>query len=141
MRGQSWLDDVAGDLAMWIDNTADEVARAFAPARAPFSAQITEEQKLGFYKDRIFNPDGSPNQAGRQAEIQRLGAEGFGHVYQQVLARYPELRPPPQAEIEVPEQWPPAGPAPAGPPGPPPGPLMMPPGPPPGPPVALPMGG
>lgn len=129
MRGQNMLDDVANDLALWIDKTATEVALAFAPARAPFSAKITEDQKLEFYKSRLFNPDGTPNQAGRQAEVARLGPEGFGQVYMAVVARWPELQPPEEPPIEVPEEW-----APAPPPtmamGPPPGQGMLPPGPP-----------
>jgi hypothetical protein len=121
----SMLDDVASDLAVWIDRTADEIARAMAPGRAPFAAPLTEEQKLEFYRNRLFNADGTPNPQGRQAEIQRLGVGGFTQVYKAVINRYPELKVPPPPEIAVPEQWPTA---PAGPPGPPPGP----PGPPPG---------
>jgi hypothetical protein len=122
-RGQSMLDDVANDLALWIDETATEVALGFSPARAPFSAQITEQQKLEFYKNQIFLPDGSPNQAGRQQQIARLGAEGFGQVYKAVVSAYPNLKPPPAPEVAVPEEWPTTAPV-----GPPPGPPMMPPG-------------
>jgi len=125
MPGEHPYDEIANDLALWIDRVGDEVARAFAPAKAPFSAPVTEQQKLEYYRSRLFNPDGSPNQQGRQAEIQRLGAEGFGQVYKAVLKAYPELRIPSPPPLEVPEQWPQLGPA--GPPGPPPGPPMMPP--------------
>lgn len=122
-RGTNMLDDIAEDLAVWIDQIAEETALAFAPARSPFSAPITEEQKLEFYRSRLFNPDGSPNTQGRTEEIERLGAEGFGRVYKAVVTRWPELRPPPPPPIEVPEQWPTA----PGPPGPPPGGPMLPP--------------
>jgi hypothetical protein len=122
MPGRSnFLDDVASDLAIWIDQTATEVALAFAPARAPFSANITEQQKLEFYKSRIFNPDGTVNAQGRAEEIDRLGGEGFGQVYKAVTTRWPELKPPPEGPIQVPPMMPPGPP----PPGPPPG--MMPP--------------
>ena len=94
------LDDIANDLALWIDDTATKVALAFAPGRAPFSAQVTEEQKLEFYTAQLFNPDGSPNQQGRSKEIARLGPEGFANVYQAVVRAHPELRPP----SEQPEQ-------------------------------------
>ena len=126
-RGQSMLDDVANDLSLWIDQTANQVALAFSPARAPFSAQITEQQKLEFYKSQLFNPDGSPNQAGRQTQIARLGAEGFGQVYKAVVSAYPELKPPePVSQADQILAQPPV-------PGPPPGPPMLPgpPGPPP----------
>jgi hypothetical protein len=121
------LDEVATDLAYWIDDTANKVALAFAPGRAPFSAELTEQQKLEFYKRQLFEPDGSPNQAGRARQIDRLGAENFSRVYKAVVQAYPELKP---AEVgpptEVPAEWP----------QPPPMPPMMPPGPPPpGPPM------
>jgi hypothetical protein len=92
---ETLLDDIAEDIALWIDQTAEEVAAAFAPGRAPFAAQLTEQQKLDYYRERIFNPDGSPNSQGRNEEIARLGAEGFAHVYQAVVKAFPELKPPP----------------------------------------------
>lgn len=122
------LDDVAGDLAQWIDQTAESVALAFAPARSPFSARITEEQKLQFYRSRLFNPDGSPNLQGRSEEVARLGPEGLGRVYKAVVQHWPELKPPEAPPLEVPAQWPQPGPM-SGPPGP--G-GLVPPGPPPG---------
>src|SRR5215471_9319938 len=112
----NFLDGIADDLAKWIDQTADQVALAFAPGRAPFSANISEEQKLEYYRSRLFNPDGSPNTQGREAEFQRLGPQGFAQVYKAILNRYPELRVPTPPPLEVPDQWP------APPPGPPPGP-------------------
>ena len=92
----SMMDEIALDLAMWIDETATEVALAFAPARAPFSAKVTEQQKLEFYKTRLFDPDGSPNVSGRNEEMARLGEEGFAKVYKAVVQAHPELKPPPQ---------------------------------------------
>jgi hypothetical protein len=129
----NFLDDISDDLANWIDSTASSVALAFAPARAPFSANITEDQKLEFYRTRLFSPDGTPNVQGRQEELQRLGPEGFGHVYQAVVKRWPEYRPAEPAPIEVPKEWP------ASPQGPP-GATPAPPGVPPGPPAAPPPG-
>ena len=99
MRGQdSMLEDVAQDLAEWIDRTANEVALAFAPGRAPFAARATEEEKLAYYAHKLFNPDGTPNDKGRAEEIARLGAENFGRVYKAVVAAHPEWRPQEQPE-------------------------------------------
>jgi hypothetical protein len=124
MPGQTtMMDDIADDLSVWIDQTANEVALAFAPARAPFSAKITEEQKLQYYKDQLFNPDGSPNVQGRDQQQARLGADGFAQVYNAVIRRWPELKPPEPEEVEVPDEWPAA--PPAAPQGPPPGPPGM----------------
>jgi hypothetical protein len=137
-RGVNQLDLIAADLAAWIDDAAERVALAFAPARSPFSAQVTEQQKLDFYTRRLFNPDGSPNVTGRQAELERLGAEGFGKVYQAVVAAHPELKPAPEPETtNLFDQPPPMPPGPPGPPMPP----MMPPGPPMGGPPMMPPGG
>lgn len=113
------LDEIASDLALWIDQTSTQIALAFAPTRAPFSADVTEEQKLEYYRTRLFNPDGTPNAQGRQAELQRLGVEGFGLVYKAIIKRWPELRIPTPEPITVPQQWPHEAPPP-GPPGPPP---------------------
>jgi hypothetical protein len=91
------LDEVATDLSLWIDNTAEEIALAMAPrGQQPFSAQVTDQQKLEYYTARLFNPDGSPNMQGRAQEMTRLGPEGFANVYKAVVAAHPNLRPPQQ---------------------------------------------
>ena len=131
MPGQTMMDEVANDLALWIDETAKNVALAFAPSRAPFAAQTTEDQKLQYYRARLFNPDGSPNPQGRSEELQRLGVEGFGNVYKAIIRRWPELKIPTPEPIAIPAQWPHE----AGPPAPPGGPM-----PPPGAPSGLPGG-
>ena len=93
MPQQTQLDAVANDLAVWIDQTATRIAAAMAPQGvAPFAAQITDEQKLEYYKAQLFNPDGSPNVQGRAEEMQRLGPEGFTLVYKAVLKAYPDLK-------------------------------------------------
>lgn len=139
------LEDVANDLALWIDDISTDIALAFSATRSPFSAHVTEEEKLEFYKSRLFNPDGSPNAQGRDEELARMGSDSFAQVFKAVTRRWPELKPMAPPEIGVPDQWPsapPAGPlgAPGGPPGlagpmslPPGGPLMPPGGPGPGP--------
>jgi hypothetical protein len=102
------FDDIALDLADWIDRTAEEIAQAMAPRGVqPFAAHMSSQQKMDYYKSRLFNPDGSPNMTGRAAELQRLGPEGFANVYKAVLQAYPELR---QASAPVPPA-PRAGPA------------------------------
>lgn len=144
MPRTNMLDEVANDLALWIDETANQIAVAFAATHAPFSATVTEAQKLAFYKAKLFNPDGSPNAAGREEEYQRLGSDGFAQVYKAVIKNWPELRIPTPEALEVPDQWPqvPPGAGPAGPTGGPPMPPGAPPGlpggPPPGPGGAIP---
>lgn len=101
-RRQTMMDEVANDLALWIDDTSNKVALAFAPGRAPFSADLTEEQKMDYYSRALFNPDGTPNQRGRQREVARLGVEQFAQVYKAVLQAHPEWKPPSNPMMEVP---------------------------------------
>lgn len=124
MPKTTMFDDVANDLAVWIDETASKVALALAPRTSPFAVSLTEDQKLEIYTRQIFNPDGSPNEAGRQAQIARLGAEGFAQVFKMVIRAHPELKPqgPAPDSIDALAPLPPGG-----------GPIMAPPGAPPGP--------
>jgi hypothetical protein len=103
MPQRTMFDDIAQDLADWIDRTANEIALAMAPRGVqPFAAQMTSQQKLDYYRWRLFRADGSPNNEGRTAEIQRLGTEGFANVYKAVVQAYPELKPPPPPEVPGP---------------------------------------
>ena len=100
---QTQLDAVATDLAAWIDQTSTRIAAAMAPQGvAPFAADLDETQKLEYYRDQLFNPDGTPNLQGRQAQIQRLGPEGFTQVYKEVLKAYPALKLPTPPGIQAP---------------------------------------
>jgi hypothetical protein len=120
MPQQTMLDNVATDLAVWIDQTATRIAAAMAPQGvSPFAAQLTETQKLEYYKNQLFNPDGTPNLNGRQAEMQRLGPQGFTQVYKAVIKAYPAL------QIPTPPGMP-AGPAMQAAPTPPPSPVPVP---------------
>lgn len=109
------LDAVATDLARWIDEESTRIAAAMAPqGTAPFSAQISETQKLEYYRAQLFNADGSPNLQGRQQQMQRLGPLGFTQVYKAVLKAYPQLKlptPPGMPAGPVTETTPPAPPS------------------------------
>ena len=102
-RNESMLDAVATDLASWLDQTSTLIAAAMAPqGLAPFAAPLSEEQKLLYYKDALFNPDNTPNMQGRQQQIARMGPEAFTQVYRAVIKAYPALRvpaPPPGAAL------------------------------------------
>lgn len=119
MPNQSMLDNIASDLATWIDQTSTRIAAAMAPQGvAPFAADLDETQKLEYYRSMLFNPDGTPNLAGRNAEISRLGPQGFAQVYKAVIAAYPDLKlpTPPGAQEVAPTQAtpkPPPSPVPA----------------------------
>jgi hypothetical protein len=93
VAAQNLLDAVANDLAIWLDQESTRIAAAMAPqGSAPFAAQLSEEQKLQYYRAQLFNADGTPNTQGRAQQIARLGPEGFTQVYKAVLKAYPDLR-------------------------------------------------
>lgn len=114
MPNTTLLDDVANDLAIWLDQTASQIAEAMAPrGTAPFAANLSETEKLEYYRNQLFNPDGTPNGPGRDAQQQRLGPQGFTQVYKAVIKAYPQLRVP--TPPETPGPPPPAPPTIGGP--------------------------
>jgi hypothetical protein len=104
MPSPTILDRVASDLALWLDQESTRIAAAMAPqGSAPFSAQLSEQQKLQYYRDQLFNPDGTPNLQGRNQQMQRLGPQGFTQVYKAVLKAYPALKlPTPPGMVQPP---------------------------------------
>lgn len=108
------LDQVAEELADYVDQMATELAEELmAGGTAPFAAQLTEQQKLDFYTNQLFNPDGTVNHQGRAEQMQRLGPEAFAVVFKAVIHAHPTLMipaPPPGAPI-VPSPFPTASPA------------------------------
>src|SRR5947209_19793424 len=91
-QSQNVFDLVADDLAEWIDRMSDQLVEGIATGgRAPFSAQLTEAQKIDYYTAQYFNPDGTPNVQGRAAQMARLGPEGFAQVYKAVVKAHPNL--------------------------------------------------
>jgi hypothetical protein len=118
-------DLIAADLAEWLEDMSTQLAIAFSPQGiAPFAAPISEQQKLAYYSSQLFNQDGTPNDNGRNAELQRLGPIGFRTVYRAVIQAYPWLKLPAPPEGAAPS---PLGPTPQPPPEAPP--MALPPGP------------
>ena len=98
-------DLIASDLAQWLDDMSTQLAMAMSPQGvAPFAAPISDQQKLAYYSSQLFNADGTPNEAGRNAELQRLGPIGVRTVYRAVITAYPWLKlptPPEGAETNI----------------------------------------
>lgn|SRR5215467_687461 len=93
MPPQNLLDSVATDLAAWLDQTSTQIAAAMAPQGvAPFAAPLSETDKLEYYRNQLFNPDGTPNLQGRAAQMARMGPEQFTQVFKAVLKAYPFLK-------------------------------------------------
>lgn len=72
---------VADEVADWVDAMSTTLAEgAHDGDRPPFGADVGDRERLDYYEHVLFNPDGSPNEQGRQQEIQRIGPRGYADV-------------------------------------------------------------
>jgi len=75
------LEKAAKEIATWLDEMPKKVAEEIMQGgRSPFAADVPEQEKLAYYNDRFFNPDGTPNVVGRQEEYDRIGPQQFNQV-------------------------------------------------------------
>jgi hypothetical protein len=88
MPKQSMLEQVADELAQWVEEMSDSVAEGLMEGgRSPFTAQATEAEKLDYYERLLFLPDGQPNAQGRAALMERLTTEDFIRVMNAVARK------------------------------------------------------
>ena len=100
-RSQHPFDSVADQTLEWIQETTDYAVEALRGGyRTPFSANITEAQKLDYYRRKMFvqNPDGSidyskPNRAERDKLLQKLGTKAYAEVMTTILPQNSQSRP------------------------------------------------
>lgn len=78
------LDLAADILADYIDAMSTKAAEVFLSRGAPFAADVSQDDLMAYYHAQLFNPDDSVNHQGRQALIQKLGAEGFARLFKRV---------------------------------------------------------
>lgn len=79
-------DEVSEEVAQWIEDMAAEIASGLKNGGpAPFAARTTEAEKLAYYQERFFNPDGTPNRPGRQEELERLGVTNYAKAMREVV--------------------------------------------------------
>jgi hypothetical protein len=87
------LDQVAEDLADWIEEQAQSIVGAVTEGGvAPFSANLSSEERLAYYRRQFFLPDGTPNVEGRAQEMERLGLEGFTKAMRAVMDHQSSIR-------------------------------------------------
>lgn len=93
MPAQHPWDLAAQDIVDWLESEPPILVEQLkAGYRSPFSANVSEAEKLQYYRRQVFmqNPDGTPdyskpNQQGRNMLIQRLGTAGFAQVMSAVM--------------------------------------------------------
>jgi hypothetical protein len=107
-RAQHPFDSVADQTLEWIQETTDYAVEALRGGyRTPFSANITEAQKLDYYRRKLFvqNPDGSydfskPNQAERDKLLKKLGTKSYAEIMTTVLPQNGKSSPLPDDDEE-----------------------------------------
>lgn len=81
MAGQHIADQLAEEIVAWLDSTAEAVADALRGS--PFSPQVvqtTAEERLDYFRAQLFNPDGTPNLAGRDHVLRQYGPDTYETV-------------------------------------------------------------
>jgi hypothetical protein len=107
-RAQHPFDSVADQTLEWIQETSDYAVEALRGGyRTPFSANITEAQKLDYYRRKLFaqNPDGSydfskPNLGERDKLLKKLGTKSYAEIMTTVLPHNGQSRPLPDDDEE-----------------------------------------
>ena len=90
-REHPWT-SVAQELQGWLESESQWYAEALRGGhRSPFSADVSEREKLDFYRRQMFQTADDdtiqydkPNVQGRQNLLTRLGVQGYAQVYDAV---------------------------------------------------------
>lgn len=96
---------VSGELGDWVDTMSDAMAEGMHDGtRPPFGADEPEDKLLDYYEARLFNPDGTPNEPNRQAEIARVGPDGYARVLLALQKRRAKAFPGAPDPVQVPQE-------------------------------------
>ena len=72
------MEQVADDLGLWLEATADSVAGAMMEGdHAPFRARVSQARLAEFYGTTLWDQNGTPNAQLWHREYQRVGADGL----------------------------------------------------------------
>lgn len=81
-------DELAGDLADWIEAMSDSVAEEIlGSVFRPQVVQPSRAEALAYWRTLMFNPDGSPNGIGREQVLARSGVDGFEKIAKALQAQ------------------------------------------------------
>jgi hypothetical protein len=101
---------VASELSDWLGETSKELAFGLHDGdRPPFAADVGDNERLDYYENKLFNPDGTPNEQGRQAEIARIGPAGYAQVLLALTKRRGQPFPSIPGQVALPTQAPQEG--------------------------------
>jgi hypothetical protein len=97
---QHLFDELATDLAQWIEDTADALADAMSDGgQVPFAAVVPQAQKVEYFREQLYLPDGSLNQPGRADLLARYGPDGYAGIVRTVLKSMGGLPPIPPISV------------------------------------------
>ena len=104
-------DQVADEIVSWIEGESDwYAAELMGNSPAPFSKELSEKEKQEYYESQMYKPDGSPNDAGRQQVLQRIGIENYIPLMQELdKKRTKPITEEPPMNVNPEEAIPPAG--------------------------------
>lgn len=86
MATQHMWEQAVDEVVDWLYSTSDRAAEVIlAGGRAPFAADLTEDEKLRYYHEKFFNPDGSDNNQGRNEVMARVGPDEWAKVYKALI--------------------------------------------------------
>jgi hypothetical protein len=72
------MEEVADDLGLWVEATADAVAEAMKDGdHAPFSARVSQQRLAEFYGTTLWDTNGMPSAQLWLREYHRVGADGL----------------------------------------------------------------
>lgn len=90
-RRHPW-EEIAEEVVRFMDEEPPIVAEAFRyEGRAPWAANVSEDEKLLFFGAQVFHPDGSPNQEGRARLMEQYGPDNYAAIMAAVLDRGPAV--------------------------------------------------
>lgn len=85
---QHSLDRLVDEVAEYIESMSDFLADAMLEdGVAPFEAHITDAQRFAYFNELLWNPDGTPNQQGRQHLVDTQGLDEYVRTFRWVETR------------------------------------------------------
>lgn len=100
MASTHTYDDIAEELASYIEDTAQQIAGAMREGRStPFNPSLTQGDTLEYYRVKFGEPTGglmAPTEALTTPDGQRIGPLGISAVYRALAKALPPPAPLPQ---------------------------------------------
>jgi hypothetical protein len=80
-KDQHLFERVSDRVATWLDDMPERLATRFMMGgRPPFTAQISEQEKLELFEHDFFNPDDTPNEQKRAMWYEIVGPDGYKQI-------------------------------------------------------------